>query len=184
MRSQRGFTLMEVMVALLVGSVVVLLADNMFVAVSEAGRSLSDARAAIDREGNARRWLAATFRSISVGAVGDVPFSGDADQLRCTAWLMTPGGWFRPTVVTVSVRDHQLRGALSPGSDIVLADSVVAVRFDYLLERGADTPWAPGWTSPQSPPLAVRMRVLRVRANVVPAQVVADTLLLEIGQRG
>lgn len=175
---------MEVMVALLVGSLVVMLADGTFVAVGDAGRTLANAREAIDREANAHRWLAATFRSISVGAVGDVPFSGDADHLRCTAWLMTPGGWFRPTVVTLTVRAHQLRGEMFPRSEVVLADSVAAVRFDYLLERGADTRWAPGWTSPQSPPLAVRVRVLRVRSNVVPAQVVADTLLLEIGQRG
>ncbi|MDZ4863742.1 MAG: hypothetical protein SGJ01_09885, partial [Gemmatimonadota bacterium] len=64
--------------------------------------------------------------------------------------------------------------------EIVLADSVVGVEFDYLLEPGAQTRWVQTWISPLSAPLGVRLRIAR-RANDVDW---TDTLLVLIGERG
>ena len=57
----RGFTLIEVLVALTISAVVLLLAHQLFTGIVDGGRSLVAARAQLDRAANARRWLAAAF---------------------------------------------------------------------------------------------------------------------------
>src|SRR5882762_4216956 len=93
-RDRRGFTLVEVMVALTIGAVVVLLAHQLFAAVADRGKTLTAARTALDRAANARRWLDATFLSLDVGTDGASGFEGRPDHLGFTAWLLTPDGWF------------------------------------------------------------------------------------------
>src|SRR2546428_13148571 len=91
---QRGFTLIEILVALTIGAVVVLLAHALFGAVAERGRTLTMARTALDRSANARRWLDATFLSLDVGTEGASGFEGRPDPAGVPAWLLTPDRWF------------------------------------------------------------------------------------------
>src|SRR5206468_1266011 len=69
-RSAFGFTLIEILVALAIAGIVVLMAHSLFATAGAAGRALREARTALDREVNARRWLAATFLSLDVGTGG------------------------------------------------------------------------------------------------------------------
>jgi prepilin-type N-terminal cleavage/methylation domain-containing protein len=175
-RNRRGFTLIEIVVALTVSGVVVLLAQAVFSAVTDAGREVRVARLALDREANARRWLQAALLSLDVGsdsAAGS--FEGRPDRVGFSTWMETPSGWFRRERVTLG-RSHDAFVATMYADTVVLADSVVAVAFDYLLEPGENTKWAREWISPVSAPLAVRIRVTRRTA--------VDTLLLLIKERG
>lgn len=180
----RGFTLLEVLVALAVSGIVVLLAHAVFSAVTGAGREIRAARFATDREANARRWLQAAFLSLDVGSdSGAGPFEGRPDRVRFSAWIETAGGWLerRPVVLQ---RDGQTfvaavsgaRSAVADGAPLVLDDSVTDLAFDYLLEPGENTKWVREWISPVSAPLAVRVRIARRAAT--------DTLLLLIKERG
>ena len=82
---QRGFTLVEILVALTIGAIIVLFAHELFGAVADRGRTLTVARAALDRSANARRWLDATFLSLDVG-----PARGVSRSCRLVLRRMPP----------------------------------------------------------------------------------------------
>src|SRR5690348_938710 len=91
---RRGFTLIELLVAFTVSGIVVLLAHAVFTAVTDAGREVRDARLALDRDANARRWMQAALLSLDVGSDSAAgPFEGRPDRMAFEAWLETPGGW-------------------------------------------------------------------------------------------
>jgi prepilin-type N-terminal cleavage/methylation domain-containing protein len=179
-----GFTLIEVIVALTIGALVVVLAARLFAAVGDGGRDLVAARTTLDRDANARRWLAAAFLSLDAGLEGGRSFEGHPAQVTFSSWLETEGGWFAPRRVTLAVDKAHLVARLTPGSTVTLADSVTDVGFDYLLEPGADAHWVREWISRVSAPLAVRARISRGRGTGDGGLVVCDTLLLLIKERG
>ena len=188
MTSRRGFTLVEVLVALTVSGLVVLVAARIFAAVGEAGTQLREARLALDRQANARRWLKAALLSLDVGHDSAGPFEGQADRAQFGTWLRTSAGWFAPRRVDLQLVGEAFVANLTTGageepSRVILADSVSSVAFDYLLQPGEDTKWAREWISPVSAPLAVRIRIAHAK-GVDRAGVGVDTLLLLIKGRG
>lgn len=183
-RDRRGFTLVEVLVALTIGAVVVLLAHQLFAGIAHRGRTLTEARTALDRAANARRWLQATFLSLDVGTDGASGFEGRPDHAVFTTWLLTPDGWFERRVVSLARQDDRLVATVTPGQAIALSDSITDVGFDYLLEPGVEARWVREWVSPVSAPAAVRMRVTLGRGTGDREPVVTDTLLFLIKERG
>ena len=181
---RRGFTLIEVIVALTIGALVVLVAHQLFAAVADRGRTLIEAQTTFDRRANARRWLKATFLSLDVGTDGAVGFDGRPDHAAFSTWLLTPDGWFERRQVTLSAEQGRLRAAVTPGTAIALSDSVTDVQFDYLLEPGAESRWVREWVSPVSAPVAVRMRITKAGNGKRETGNVVDTLLFLIKERG
>jgi len=179
----RGFTLVELLVALVIAGLVVLLAHRLFAAATNSGHRLVAARAALDRTANARRWLQAAFFSLDVGQEAGDEFAGRPDHLRFTTWVETAGGWFEPRRIELVVDRGRFLAVVGDGEPLILADGVAQVAFDYLLEPGANTKWVAEWVSPVSAPLAVRLRVARLREGEADAATV-DTLLLLIKERG
>jgi len=179
-----GFTLIEVLVALTIGAVVVLLAHELFGAVAERGRTLTVARAALDRVTNARRWLDAAFLSLDVGTEGASGFEGRPDHATFTAWLLTPDGWFERRQITLGAERGRLLAGVTPGTSLDLVDSVNDVQFDYLLEPGADSRWVREWVSPVSAPVAVRLRVTKAGNRKRDTGNMVDTMLFLIKERG
>ena len=175
-RATLGFTLVEVLVALMIGGTVVLLAHRLFAAATEAARTVASTRAALDREANARRWLQAAALSLDVGQQAGGGFEGRADRLAFSTWLETPDGWFVRRRVALGLDSRGLIAAVDQVDTLVLADAVHAVAFDYLLEPGADTKWVREWISPVSAPLAIRVRGTHARG--------VDTLLVLVKERG
>ena len=177
MLRDRGFTLIEVLVALTVAAMVVTLAQKAFAGATEGAQTLVATRQALDRSANERRWLKATFLSLQVGSVSDAGFDGEPDRAAFGAWELTEHGWFELRGVRLAVQDSQLVLTLEGRQRIALQDSVAALSLDYLLRAGADARWARRWMSPTSAPLAVRLRIARLTGAV-------DTLLFLIGSRG
>jgi prepilin-type N-terminal cleavage/methylation domain-containing protein len=178
MSSSRGFTLIEVMIALTLSALVVLLAHQIFSGVVGGVARLDAARDALERSANSRRWLIEAFGSLQAGVDSAGPFEGHPDRVGFASWqLVAPSGLRRERILLGQV-GHAL--VAQHGVDVlVLADSVSRVAFDYLLEPGANTIWAREWVSPVSAPLAVRIRVTYLGS---PARV--DTALVLIGGRG
>ncbi len=174
MRRREGFTLIEVMVAMVVGAVVIMAAHRIFTGVADGARAVAVARESLDRNANARRWLKATFLSL------EPPFEGRANRASFTSWQLVPDGWFEQTPTQLVFENHYFVG-VTGAERLQLADSVSDVAFDYLLDPGADTKWVREWISPVSAPLAVRLRIAgcgRRDAGCV------DTLLFLVKQRG
>lgn len=173
-----GFTLIEVVVALFVVGVVVLLTHQLFAVVLHGAQAIESSRLALDREANARRWLAGAWSSLEVGG-GTGGFEGHREHVEFATWTMTPGGWFAPGRVRIGVRCGQLVAA-STANTMILAEAVDSVAFDYLLTPGERSQWVADWVSPSSAPLAVRVRIRRKDCR----QQCVDTLLFSIGSIG
>lgn len=178
MTKRRGFTLIEVMVALTLSAMVVVLAHQIFAGVVDGVARLDAARMRETRTANARRWLIAAFGSLQAGVDSAGPFEGHATNVGFAAWQRVADGGFRRTRVLIGLSGSTLV-AQTPSGSVALADSVGALGCDYLLEPGANTTWAREWLSPVSAPLAVRLRITYLG---LPPR--ADTLLLVIGGRG
>lgn len=172
--SARGFTLVEVMVALTIAGLVILSAHRIFTGVADGARAVALARENLDRSANARRWLKATFLSL------EPPFEGRADRVSFTSWQLTPGGWLEPQSIAL-LREGERMTAQGAGAGLDLADGVSNMAFDYLLDPGADSKWVREWISPVSAPLAVRLRVAGCGRRDVAC---VDTLLFLVKERG
>jgi prepilin-type N-terminal cleavage/methylation domain-containing protein len=176
---RRGFTLIEVMVALTLAALVVVLAHQIFSGVVDGVGRMDAARAGLDRKINSRRWLTEAFGSLQAGVDSAGFFEGHPDQVLFATWQRaTQGGLHRQRL-----RLHQVRaGLVADGvgtAPVALVDSIARIGFDYLLEPGANTTWAREWLSPVSAPLAIRVRI-----EYLGAPPRADTLLLVVGGRG
>jgi prepilin-type N-terminal cleavage/methylation domain-containing protein len=180
----RGFTLVELLVALSIASVVVIVAHQLFAAVAEHGKTLTAARTSLDRRANARRWLKGAFLSLDVGTDGASGFEGRPDHVAFSTWLLTPDGWFERRAVSLARNDDRLVANVTPGQPIALMDSATDVELDYLLEPGAESRWVREWVSPVSAPLTVRLRIARTGCGMQDAGCVVDTLLFLIKERG
>ena len=92
-RRRAGFTLIEVMVALIVAGLVVLMAQRIFGAAADGVAAVGESRARLDREANAHRWLASAFLSLEVGLEGSASFEGTPHGMTFTSRLPTAHGW-------------------------------------------------------------------------------------------
>jgi prepilin-type N-terminal cleavage/methylation domain-containing protein len=174
MSGRRGFTLLEVIVAVTIAGIVVLAARQLYTGVVDGATAARVARAALDRRMNGQRWLKATLLSLAP------PFDGSSDRMAFNSWQLTQGEWFEDLKIELR-RDGSEFIATSGDQRFELRDGVVNVTFDYLLEPGAETKWVNEWISPVSAPLAVRIRIAGCGRNDAAC---TDTLLFLVKERG
>lgn len=174
MRHQRGFTLIEVMIALALSALVVFLAHQVFTGVIDGAARLGERRSILDREANARRSLTEMFGSLDVGTEGSGGFAGYAERVEFATWQRVPEGWLE--LRRVILEEEHSGFVVRSGVSVTLRDGVKGVEFDYLLEPGADAVWAREWVSQLSAPVAVRVRIMHITD--------VDTLLFMVGPRG
>ncbi len=172
MSARRGFTLVEVVVALTVTGLVAALAYGALRAATDVDARLTARRAAADAELAWRAVLGDAARHASTGVADDdtvfalVPgrrVGGDTLRLR-TRGVVPPLG-----------AGDEWAVELAPGADGVTLVAVpagaaggAAVRVRVPDARGvavavlpyAGAPWTRGWTRPSAPPAAVAVRVL------------------------
>lgn len=174
-----GFTLVEVLVAMVLLAIVMLMGRGLVGSVLDGAHRTDEYRGELDREMNAHRWLTAAFASAGTGDAGRPgSFEGDSGAVSFTAWLETPGGWPEPGTIRLAVAGTALT-VEGPSRSFTLMAGVHRLDFDYLADLGANTAWVRAWRSAVSAPYAVRVRIDRR-----PARPRVDTLLLRIGSRG
>jgi prepilin-type N-terminal cleavage/methylation domain-containing protein len=171
----RGFTLVELLVALTIAGIVVLLTHQIFATVTDGMKRLEMARRELDSEQLGIRWLDAAFLSLEAGN-GGAGFEGHRDHVTFSSWLMTPNGWVERSSVALRHDRNRLVAATADG-DVEVLGGVTALVFDYLLDPGLHSRWVTDWVSPLTAPLGVRLRLERPSREV-------DTLLFLIKGRG
>ncbi len=154
----RGFTLIEVVVAVAITGVVVLAIGPLFGNSTTIVSRLDRARTDLDQSMNAVRWSQEAFTAVEVGRPGDVPFLGNAHELRFTAWLPTADGWPEQQVVHLTRKGPKVVAEVKLGM-IALWPDVVRLDIDYLLVPGETSRWEDRWESPLAAPAAVRLRI-------------------------
>ena len=181
-RSERGFTLVEVMLALLVSGIVLLLSHELISAVADARGRISVYGASSERHLNRIQWLRDAFRTLDTGSQDQGSFQGGKDQIEFSSLLLTSRGWpERRRIHLVAPDNGRLIALVSNGDTLVLGEDVASLRVDYLMQLGEAGSWVQEWRSPSTAPLAVRLRLTR---HSTAERASADTLLFLIGERG
>jgi prepilin-type N-terminal cleavage/methylation domain-containing protein len=175
MKQRSGFTLVELMIAVAIGSIVVLLAHQVFTTVADGISRMKGAQMRLESERLASRWMEATVLSLEAGN-GGAGFEGHADRMTFSTWLTTEQGWVERQIVALALTDGTLIAHSDPLS-VALWSGVTSVAFDYLLDPGLKSRWVTDWVSPLSAPLAVRIRLERTAGEV-------DTMLFLVKGRG
>ncbi len=179
--TRRGFTLLELLVALALSGLILLGARLMLEGVADdAGRIAAAARAA-DREANAERALRQLFARLDLGGSPDAGFGGDERTMRFSTWCSVPAGWLERCRVTLGVETAeggpsggslQLVARFSNGEVLVLRPALRAATLRYLNDAAGGYSWFRGWGDGITAPAAVG-----IIAD-------GDTLIVRIGERG
>jgi prepilin-type N-terminal cleavage/methylation domain-containing protein len=178
-----GFTLVEVMLAVVVSGIVLLMSHQFLTAALDASKRIAVARDNADRAVNRIQWLREAFGELVVGGDSLGSFLGMADHVAFSSALLTSNGWPERTQVSLGVLgDGRLVAVLSDRDTLILDEHVGAISFDYLFEFGEAARWVHEWHSPSTAPLAVRIRLSRWMPAARRAS--TDTLLFLIGERG
>jgi len=175
-----GFTLIEVMVALVVGAIVLLGAHRVLAILTDQTHTLARHAMESDREANGERMLRDLVGQLEVGSPGTIPFTGSLDTARFSSWCQTGDGWPERCQVTlffaVSADHESLLAKIGARPSIELVSGFSNGAFRYLESAAAGGQWFQRWGTGITAPLGIGVVV--ERANAV------DTMLLRIGPRG
>ena len=176
-----GFTLLEVLVAVIVSAALLLAADAVFEQLANSRVTAAREATERDRSRNARAliriWLRHVDVSPQIGASG-LPhvFAGDSVEARFTSSCIAPGGWERECQVTLGVSSDSTGAVLtavsSTGDSASLRSSDRGQELRYLIDAANGGTWERSWPAGPTVPIAV--------AVVTPK----DTTVFRIGARG
>ena len=174
-----GFTLVEVLVALAVGSVVVLGAHGVFqTLIDHTDRTVATAMTA-DEDANGERLLRSLIGRIHMAGPGMFSVVGNEREVRFGTWCDTPSGWQERCNAVITVRPAEppnagvlITAILSPTDTVPLKTGMLVARLRYLEDASNGGRWNSAWQRRPDLPLAIG-----IVTNV-------DTLLVRIGERG
>jgi prepilin-type N-terminal cleavage/methylation domain-containing protein len=175
--ASRGFTLMEVTIALAISGVLLLTLRGLAEVLGMHGARTTHAANAQQDEANAERTLRLLVARMEM-TTGDVPFVGSDDEARFSSWCEVPRGWLESCVVRLRVRPKpassrgvEVEASLSTGERLVFAASTTG-HLRYLLSARDGGMWIPAWRSSVTLPGAIGVILER------------DTLVLRVSDRG
>jgi prepilin-type N-terminal cleavage/methylation domain-containing protein len=170
----RGFTLVELAVALAIAGIVLLTGRRLFGAVLDGVARVAAQRRHLAAESNGQRLVHGIVGALDILSETGARFEGGPRAVQFSAWFDETGG---PALrrVRLAAEDGALRAWVGGEARVVLA-AVDSLDLDYLLSPGAAQPWVRSWISDASAPVAIRLRLWRRSAP--------DTLLVFVGSRG
>lgn len=175
-RWRRGFTLIEVVLALVIAGTVVLSARMLLEELADDAQAIVAHASGVDARANAERELRELVLRLEVGTDGARRFAGDERAARFTSWCDMPRGWQERCTVTLAVdregREPVLAASLSTGEMLVLRRGFATGSLRYLGDAARGGTWFRSWGESITAPFAIGI-VLD-----------ADTLILRIGERG
>lgn len=173
---QRGFTLIEVVVALVVSGVVLLAARALLTGVADGADRLARASRAADQDANGERLLRTLFARLDVATDSARTFTGDERRARFTTWCDVPAGWTErceAAVVFDSLGGRPaLVAVLSTGEVVALRQGFAAGELRYLADAAGGGRWFRDWGRALTAPVAVGLVID------------GDTVIVRIGERG
>jgi prepilin-type N-terminal cleavage/methylation domain-containing protein len=173
---RRGFTLIEVLMALVVSAIAILGAR--FLLETLGGQTLRVVKTAseIDRDANGERLLRAILARTEVPSALDSTFGGDERRAHFGSWCDVPRGWLERCRVELTVDQaadgFAITARLSTGEVVIVQRGRNADGLRYLLDPADGGRWLRQWPNSSAPPLALGILVD------------GDTLIARIGERG
>jgi len=173
-----GFTLIEVVVALVVSAIVMLGARAMLAEVGDDALRISTETQRLDSAANGERTLRALVRQLDLNSGEASQFAGDPQQVSFSSWCDVPGGWREHCAVTLSLDPRAGAGnsalviRTSKGAALVVRDNIGVGELRYLTTVTGGGEWIRVWGAGITAPLAIGI-ILD-----------SDTLIVPIGERG
>jgi prepilin-type N-terminal cleavage/methylation domain-containing protein len=174
-----GFTLLEVLVALGLATLVVVSARALLDGLGDAAARIALAARAGDADANAERLLRALASRIEVGTLEAGSFGGTDRAAEFTSWCETPSGWQERCRVNLRVEARDGRPALvtrlSTGEVITIrgaSSESVGASLRYLTDPAAGGVWIREWGTGLAAPVAIGVLLG------------PDTLIVRVGERG
>lgn len=168
-RSRDGFTLIEVMLALMIGGMAISGAALLLMGLSDRGRAIDAVAWQVDREANAERLLRTTVRNLELSSDMTPSLEGNATSAHFRSWCDSPIGWPVPCSVHLAVREtahgqtlllelRQVDPGIRPERDpngptvIDLWNRLQYARILYLIDAGQGGRWTDQWSELVPPP--------------------------------
>lgn len=157
--SRAGFTLIEVMVALAVGAVVVLAANQLFAAVLDGSVRVARTIRETDRIWSREDLLRQLFAAAEASQDSTPAFAGFADSLRFRTSCPDSRGWLASCEAAFLLQ----RSADSTTMQLNLPNRSVSwtmpghARFRFLRDAAAGGVWLSRWGRALTPPLGVQL---------------------------
>jgi prepilin-type N-terminal cleavage/methylation domain-containing protein len=175
-KGRRGFTVLELIVALVVSGVALVGARMLWETLTNSADRLRAAADDADRVANGDRMLRALFARLEVGTDSAREFAGDERVVRFTTWCDVPAGWEERCQADVAVDTADggaaLVARLSTGEIVVLRRGFHAGALRYLNDPAGGGEWFRLWGHGITAPYAV---------GVITD---SDTVIVRIGERG
>ena len=171
-----GFTLVELMVALVVSAIVVLGARMLLEQLGESAHRTVAAATRADRAANGERLLRDLAGRLEIGTTDAARFSGEPATASFSSWCDVASGWQERCAVTLAVSSDGSRASLAArfdgGDPITLLVRDAPIELRYLDDPRAGGRWFADWGAGITAPLAIA---------VISG---ADTMIVRIGDRG
>jgi len=172
---RRGFTLIEVVVALAISALVILSGRTLLENLGDAADRVDRAARDGDADANGERLLRGLVGQIDVGGRG-ATFSGDEQSAEFTSWCQSPRGWRERCRITLTIDAGNGSPTLTttlPGNDgVVLYRARHTLQLRYLVDPSAGGTWFIKWGDGLLAP-----RAIGVIAD-------SDTLIIRVGEQG
>lgn len=167
-----GFTLVELMVALVVSAVVVLGARQLLEQLGESAHRTVVVAARADRAANGERLLRDLAGRLEIGRNAAARFSGETGETRFASWCEVPSGWEERCTVSLVARGTSLVASFGGADTLTLLVRDAPIELRYLDDPRAGGRWFTSWGAGITAPLAIA-----VIAG-------GDTTIVRIGERG
>lgn len=175
-----GFTLLEVLVAVMVAATLLLSADFVFTQLADSSHGTTVSSIMRDSTRNSMEAVREWVRQIDVSPQRDAAsmrhaFSGDSIHAQFTSACISPGGWEVECSIALGVETDSAGAtltAISSAHDTVRLRRDHAMQLRYLAGAAGSGSWESSWPAGPTLPLAIGM--------VTPM----DTVIYRIGARG
>jgi prepilin-type N-terminal cleavage/methylation domain-containing protein len=150
--SRRGFTLIEITVALIVGGMALSAAAALLTGLSDRADEIRTAGIRVDRDGNGERMLRNLLGNLRFSTDSMHTLSGDSLAVTFLTWCETAEGWLRPCRAHLAVEPRgrfQVSLALTDGETRTVAFSQVdrtSATIRYLRDPVGGGRWMTQWT--------------------------------------
>lgn len=178
-----GFTLIEVMVAIVVGAVVMLGARALLDGLSLHSERVQSKTRHADASAGAEHVLRSAVGRASLASDSTDRFDGTVEEVRFGSWCDMAGGWQERCDVRLAVEREGSDSGLSvvvhlgDFDRVEVAQHRYSASFRYLASAANGGQWLERWEQAIVPPLAVGL-ITRSTAASPP-----DTMILRVAER-
>ncbi|HEX5178973.1 MAG TPA: prepilin-type N-terminal cleavage/methylation domain-containing protein [Gemmatimonadaceae bacterium] len=176
MRRLDGFTLIEVLVALLVGAMVLAGVRAVLEALGDSSEIAEAATASMDRRATGEDLLRRLAERLDNATPGATPFVGTQRVTQFSSWCEVPRGWLERCTIVLAFdtigSGPALVARIGDSIRIPLVTGFAQGSFRYLESADNGGAWERVWGRGVGAPLAIVVIVDR------------DTVIVPVGERG